>query len=121
MTPPRTQPPFGASGGTAAFTEQWSNLMKTPALTALVGCAAAALMLSCAPALAGEVTGNGKPTAAPDHANSICAFSGLNDVPEGAPGNPAGHTQNYGHTMQLFNLIPRLFNPGDACNPNLAE
>jgi hypothetical protein len=77
-----------------------------------------AVALGASSALAGEVTGNGRDTAAPDHANSICAFSGLNDIPEGAPGNPPGHVQNYGHTMQLLNLVPQLFNPGDACNPN---
>jgi hypothetical protein len=92
--------------------------MNIPARARLTLLAAAAVALSAAPALAGEVTGNGKPTSGPEHANSICAFSGLNDNPEGAPGNPAGHTQNYGHTMQLMNLIPRLFNPGDACNPH---
>lgn len=30
-------------------------------------------------AFAGEITGNGKATGAPAHANSACAFSGLND------------------------------------------
>jgi hypothetical protein len=42
-----------------------------------------------APAVAGEVTGNGKDTAAPDNASSICAFSGQND---GNP--PPGRTQS---------------------------
>jgi hypothetical protein len=54
-------------------------------------------------------------------ANSICAFSGLNDNPAGAPGNPPGRVQNYGHTMQLMDIIARFFNPGDACNPNAPE
>lgn len=80
--------------------------------------AAAAALLATGAASAGEVTGKGKATAAPDHANSICAFSGLNDHPEGQPGNPAGKVQNWGHTMQLFGLDPSEFNPGDACNPN---
>ena len=34
-----------------------------------------------APAFAGEITGNGKPTQGPAHANSICVFSGQNDDP----------------------------------------
>ena len=33
-------------------------------------------------AFAGEITGNGKPTAGPTHANSICVFSGQNDHPK---------------------------------------
>ncbi len=81
------------------------------ALSAMLGAIAT-------PVLAGEITGNGKPTAAPDHANSICAFSGLNDDPEVAP---FGRTQNWGHTMQFFNLNPKDFNPGDACNPNAED
>jgi hypothetical protein len=32
-------------------------------------------------AFAGEITGNGKDTAGPDNANSICVFSGKNDDP----------------------------------------
>jgi len=68
-----------------------------------------------APAMAGEITGSGKATAAPDHANSICAFSGLNDDPE-AP--PIGRVQNWGHNMLFFDLNPKDFNPGDACNPH---
>jgi hypothetical protein len=31
-------------------------------------------------AQAGEITGNGKPTQGPAHANSICTFSGLEDA-----------------------------------------
>lgn len=70
------------------------------------------------PVLAGEITGNGKPTAAPDNANSICAFSGQNDDPE-LP--PFGRTQNWGHTMQFFDLNPKDFNPGDACRPGAED
>ena len=84
----------------------------------LVAMAAAAAVFNAAPAFAGEVTGNGKDTQGPAHSNSICAFSGLNDVPEGAPGHPPGHTQTYGHTMQLFDIVARFFNPSDRCNPN---
>jgi hypothetical protein len=91
--------------------------MTHASIATLLACAAAAI-LAAGPAVAGEVTGNGRATAGPDHARSICAFSGLNDHPEGQPGNPPGKVQNWGHTMQLFDLDPRLFNPGDACNPN---
>ena len=39
-------------------------------------------------ALAGEITGNGKPTAGPAHANSVCVFSGKNDNPSAPLDNP---------------------------------
>jgi hypothetical protein len=43
-------------------------------------------------AFAGEITGNGKPTAAPDNANSECSFSGLDDPDD----DGFVHTQNWG-------------------------
>ena len=86
--------------------------------------AAGLLSLAIAgPALAGEITGNGKPTAGPAHANSICVFSGKNDN----PGNPldipdaGGNSQSYGQLVRLgvianfFGASPKTFNPGDAC------
>ena len=86
----------------------------------------AAGMLSLAiagPALAGEITGNGNPTAGPEHANSICVYSGKND----APGNPlnipeaGGPSQSYGQLVRLgvianfFGATPKTLNPGDTC------
>ena len=47
-------------------------------ITAAV-CAVALAGTGVGIASAGEVTGNGGTPAAPAHANSICAFSGLND------------------------------------------
>lgn len=43
-------------------------------------------------AFAGEITGNGKPTAAPNNANSECSFSGLDDP----DADGFVHTQNWG-------------------------
>jgi hypothetical protein len=43
-------------------------------------------------AFAGEITGNGKATAAPDNANSECSFSGLDDPDD----DGFVHTQNWG-------------------------
>lgn len=49
-------------------------------------CAATFLILTASPALAGEVKGppgqldNTNETGAPEHANSNCAYSGLNDL-----------------------------------------
>jgi hypothetical protein len=52
-----------------------------------------AALTAAAPAMGGEVTGNGKDTPIRDGvANSICAFSGQND--DGA--GPNSHVQNYG-------------------------
>ena len=72
---------------------------------AVAVCAAAVMGLGANAALAGEVTGNGKPTpigAAPDndlHAGSICSFSGQNDNPTSTnPENPPGRVQSYGYS-----------------------
>jgi hypothetical protein len=75
---------------------------------------------SAGAAFAGEVTGNGKPTAGPTHANSICVFSGKNDDPgaplDGSgPNGPGGPSQSYGQELRLGLQDPRVFNPGDAC------
>ena len=65
---------------------------------------------------AGEVTGNGKPTAGPTHANSICVFSGKNDDPTGTQGQgPGGVSQSYGQENKLGLVDPHKLNPGDAC------
>ncbi len=62
-------------------------------------------------ASAGEVTGNGKPTQGPAHANSICVFSGLNDDTAEEP----GRTQSYGQAVRagFKAFVP---SPGIACN-----
>jgi hypothetical protein len=83
----------------------------------------AALVAAPGTAFAGEVTGNGEPTAGPEHANSICVFSGQNDDPdaplilddfEAAPNGPGGISQSFGQDVKL-GRDPHLFNPGDAC------
>ena len=91
-------------------------------ITALL--AAGMLSLAIAgPALAGEFTGNGKPTAGPEHANSICVYSGKNDEPNNPLDIPdaGGNTQSYGQLVRLgvvanfFGASPKTFNPGDTC------
>ena len=92
--------------------------------TAFVAVAVCVLVigLSGSAAFAGEVTGNGKPTAGPEHANSICVFSGQNDHPDAplsldfavAPDGPGGIAQSYGQNVTL-GAVPQVFNPGDAC------
>ncbi len=78
--------------------------------------------VSVSSASAGEITGNGKPTAGPAHANSICVFSGRNDDPTAplsldmtiAPNGPGGISQSFGQDVNI-GLDPHVFNPGDAC------
>jgi len=43
-------------------------------LFAVASCTAAVVGVGAGSAFAGEVTGNGKPTQGPAHANSICVF-----------------------------------------------
>jgi hypothetical protein len=95
--------------------------MRTRSLVAVVLCALVVGGTATA-AFAGELTGTGKPTAGPAHANSICVFSGRNDHPDAplsldmtvAPNGPGGVSQSYGQDVKL-GLDPRVFNPGDAC------
>jgi hypothetical protein len=94
----------------------------------LIGSAAAGatLVLAAGPAFAGEITGNGKPTQGPAHANSICVFSGLEDGEEDptAPSGPGAPPQNWGHAQQgaraegatPADLKASGFQPGDSCN-----
>jgi hypothetical protein len=80
---------------------------------------------SASAAFAGEITGSGKPTGGPTHANSICVFSGLNDDPDApiisaepipeAPNGPGGRTQSYGQDVRYGLLNPSIVTPGDAC------
>jgi hypothetical protein len=94
--------------------------MKSTLAALLLG---GALTLAAAPALAGEVTGKGQPTAGVRNANSICVFSGHNDDPtapvsgdpELMPNGPGGQSQSYGQENRLGFVDPHFFNPGDAC------
>jgi hypothetical protein len=82
-------------------------------------CAAVVTGANASAAFAGEITGNGKPTGATEHANSICVFSGKNDDPEGTNpelNGPGGVSQSYGQEVKLGIQDPHGLNPGDACN-----
>jgi len=56
------------------------------------------------------------------HANSICAFSGLEDGDgAGFPGPGGAPPQNWGHSKEFFGATPAErkasgFQPGDSCN-----
>lgn len=99
----------------------------------VLGSLTAALLVS-SPATAGEVTGNGKDL--PVNGNSPCAFSGINDTPDGlwlpiGPGgalvqvDPGGHVQSYG-AFKKIGFLPSPSDPaareggfpGNGCNPN---
>jgi len=82
-------------------------------------------------AFAGEVTGSGKggpnqdgvPGAvvgifAGEGANSICAFSGLDDGSEGGAGGPGSAPQNWGQIPKAVRdvIATQGEHPGDACN-----
>jgi hypothetical protein len=98
-------------------------MARTKSLLAAAACAAAVAAVGAGPALAGEVTGNGKLTpigAAPDtapHASSICSFSGQNDG-EPPAGRTAEHVQNWGQRTKADrdSLATIGFHPGDSCN-----
>jgi hypothetical protein len=91
--------------------------MLRKATIATAVCAVALVGANANVAFGGEITGNGKPTGGPTHANSICVFSGHNDEPDrplDGP-NPGGVSQSYGQQVKLGLSDPHAFNPGDAC------
>jgi hypothetical protein len=84
-------------------------------------CAIAVAGPSAGAAVAGEVKGPpgsvGNPGTPKDmsHANSICAFSGLNDFVNGPTDF---HVQSYGQDVRLYGADPRDpegFFPGNSC------
>ncbi|WP_336922514.1 hypothetical protein [Aquipuribacter sp. SD81] len=80
--------------------------------------AAAALALVASPASAAGQTERG-----PEHANSLCSYSGLNDDPaEAFPDD--GRTQTYGQLVRKGVIPPSLVrngepSPGTLCNGHL--
>ena len=93
------------------------------ALTLAAG--ALTLSLGAGTALAGEVTGNGKPTPVNNYVmKSICAFSGQNDFePPEEVGRTAAHVQSWGQITKADRtfLATIGFHPGDACNGHSGE
>ena len=96
---------------------------------------AAAIAAISMPALAGEITGNGKEIEI--NGRSLCAYSGINDTPNGlvlpiGPGgalvtiDPGGDVQSYGYFKSHFDDLPSPSDPdarnvfafpGVGCNP----
>ena len=86
--------------------------------TLAIGTATLLVSLSVGSVLAGEVTGNGKPTPVNGYVmKSICAFSGQNDG-NPPPGRTAAHVQSWGQIPKATRDAMALegFHPGDACN-----
>jgi hypothetical protein len=72
-------------------------------------------------AFAGERGGNGEPTPINEYtANSICSFSGLDDMDFEAPVQP-GVVQNWGSIpKEVRDFLESIGeHPGQACNGNL--
>jgi hypothetical protein len=99
--------------------------MRITRLIMVPATAGALLLVGVSAASAGEITGNGKPTQGPAHANSICVFSGLEDGDgAGFPGPGGAPPQNWGHVQQAeraagatpADLKASGFQPGDSCN-----
>ncbi len=89
-----------------------------PRFGVAVSVAAVVLSLSAGAALAGEITGTGE-SLEPLHANSICAYSGLNDDPLGLDPNngPPGRVQSWGQIPKEFRdfLTSIGVSPGTEC------
>ena len=77
--------------------------------------------MSSGTAFAGERGGNGEPTPINQYrANSICSFSGLDDLDFEAPVQP-GVVQNWGSIPREVRTVLAAMgeHPGEACNGNL--
>ena len=80
-------------------------------------CAMAVAGTGASVALAGEVTGNGKPVKAVTVTQSVCAFSGKNDNPTSTdPENPGGVAQSYGYSVVRAGGKAFAPPPSEACN-----
>jgi len=92
--------------------------MRLIRLVTVPAAAGAIILLGMSSASAGEIGGSGKPTQAPAHTHSICAFSGLDDGSEGGIGGPGEPPQNWGQIPREFRTVLTAAgeSPGVACN-----
>ena len=79
-------------------------------------CAVALLGLAAGTVAAGEITGNGR-SLQPLHANSECAFSGLDDADD----DGFGRTQNWGQLPKAQRAFFETIGvtPSNLCNGHL--
>ncbi len=68
-------------------------------------------------ALAVPAFAQGQVERGPEHANSICSYSGLNDEPDRTD-SEGGRVQSYGQYVRQ-GLKPFVPSPGEACNGHL--
>jgi hypothetical protein len=108
---------FGALVTRHVAHEQEDRNMRITSTLVAAACAVAIAGASATAAFAGEVKGpptGGTPTsndtAAPTHANSICAFSGLNDFTNG---QNTSIVQTAADSFKYYGLPPGT--PGTAC------
>ena len=82
----------------------------------------AMVLVAAAPAFAQGPPENPGVETGPEHARSICSFSGLNDVPD-EEGPFGGRTQSFGQLVKKGvanpGEEPGRAAPGFACNPTI--
>ena len=83
---------------------------------------AAVCTLALVGSVAAPATAAGQSERGPEHANSICSFSGLNDEPDDPV--EGGRVQSYGQIIKSPDYDPAFFkmigeHPGMACNGHL--
>jgi len=99
-------------------------MLRMKSFITAAACAALLAGASAGAAFAGEITGNGKPTAVESGvANSLCAFNGLNDLnPEQGQTTSRVQTPKDGPFpgAAAFGFAPDPSDPGFilTCNPN---
>ena len=106
--------------------------MRLTHLLTVPAAAGAIILLGVSSASAGEINGTGNPPGGQGlgaaHANSVCAFSGLEDGDgAGFPGPGGAPPQNWGHVKQAARAeglpaeVIASFRPGISCNPTQGE
>ena len=94
-----------------------SRRSKSSVVLRALGAATLLISLTAGSALAGEVTGKGKPTPIAGYrAHSICSFSGLNDHPDDPV--EGGRVQSYGQIVRAGGKA-EVPSPGQLCNGHL--
>lgn len=93
--------------------------MRIKSLIGAAVCTLALVGLGAGPASAAKPDNvpRGQTEMGPDHANSICSFSGLNDEPD-ADFPEGGQVQSYGQIVKL-GLKAMAPSPGMLCNGHL--
>lgn len=100
--------------------------MSKQRLLVTLGCAVLLVGLTASEVIAGEVKGppgtvnNTNTTAAPEHSNSACSYSGLNDLDEDE-GQNASHVQTAADAWKYYGLPLGLPGKYGACRGGTNE